>query len=255
VSALLGQHKEVDAEQLLGDLLKETSTSQPQPFGIFYQRSIFFARCHRWQEAVADLRKVLELEPLNDDAAFQLTVLLLEMGDKENYRAQCQKMVTTFRDANDPGALGGTAEACLLVPDTPTGCLAAGQLADQAFRLGQNGYRASDLRFIKGLAEYRAGQFASAIDWVSKSIGQPPMVRGPRPDAAAFLVMAMAQHQLKRQGEARAALAKGADIINTKLLKRENATLDENWADWLIADILLREARMLIESPPATTKE
>jgi tetratricopeptide (TPR) repeat protein len=255
VSVLLAQHKEAEAEQLLGDLLKATPEGQPQPFGLFYQRSIFFARCHRWQEAVADLRKVLELEPLDDDAAFQLTVLLLEMGDKENYRAQCQKMVTTFRDANDPGPLGGTAEACLLVADTPTGCLEAGQLADQAFKLGQNSYRASDLRFIKGLAEYRAGQFASAIDWVSKSIGQPIVVRGPRPDAAAFLVMAMAQHQLKRPDEARAAFAKGAYIVNTKLLKRENATLDENWIDWIIGDILLREARALIENPPATHKE
>jgi tetratricopeptide (TPR) repeat protein len=236
-------------------LLKETSKSPPQPFGLFYQRGCFYARCHRWQEAVADLRKVLELVPLEDDGAFQLTVLLLEMGDKENYRAQCQKMVSTFRDVNDPGSLGGTAEACLLVADTPTGCLAAGQLADQAFKLGQNGYRASNLRFIKGLAEYRAGQYASAIDWVSKSIGQPTVVRGPRPEAAAFLVMAMAQHQLKRPDEARAAFAKGADIVNTKLLKRENATLDENWADWLIADILLREAQTLIESPTATNKE
>jgi serine/threonine protein kinase/tetratricopeptide (TPR) repeat protein len=255
VSALLGQHKEAEAEQLLGDLLKETSKSPPQPFGLFYQRGGFYARCHRWQEAVADLRKVLELQPLEDDGAFQLAVLLLEMGDTQNYRAQCQKMVTTFRDVNDPGSLGGTAEACLLVADTPTGCLAAGQLADQAFKLGQNGYRASNLRFIKGLAEYRAGQYASAIDRVSKSIGQPTIVRGPRPDAAAFLVMAMAQHQLKRPDEARAALTKGADIVNTNLLNRENATLDENWADWLVADILLREARTLIESPTATTKE
>jgi serine/threonine protein kinase/tetratricopeptide (TPR) repeat protein len=252
VSALLGQHKEVEAEQLLGDLLKETSKSPPQPFGLFYQRGCFYARCHRWQEAVADLRKVLELEPLEDNSAFQLAVLLLEMGDKENYCTQCQKMVTAFRDANDPGALGGTAEACLLVADTPTGCLAAGQLADQAYKLGQKGYRASDLRFIKGLAEYRAGQFVSAIDWVSKSIGQQTVVRGPRPDAAAFLVMAMAQHQLKRPDEARASLAKGADIVNLKLLKTQNTTLDENWADWLIADILLREAGTLIEGIPGS---
>jgi len=247
VSVLLAQHKEAEAEQFLGDLLKPTSESQPQPFGLFYQRSVFFARCHRWQEAVADLRKVLELEPLDDDAAFQLAVLLLEMGDMQNYRAQCQKMVSSFSNANDPGSLGGTAEACLLVADT-----AAGQLADQAFKLGQNSYRASNLRFIKGLAEYRAGQYASAIDWVSKSIGQPTLFRGPRPDAAAYLVMAMAHHQLKRSVEARAALAKGADIVDAKLLKVENAALDENWVDWLIAHILLREARALIEGVPGS---
>jgi serine/threonine protein kinase/tetratricopeptide (TPR) repeat protein len=252
VSALLAQHKEAEVEQLFGDLLKPTSEPRSLPFGLFYQRSCFFARCHRWQEAVADLNTVLELVPLDDDAAFQLTVLLLETGDKQGYRVQCQKMVATFRNANAPGPLGETAEACLLAPAERDETLTAGQLADQAFELWKNSYLVHDLQLVKGLAEYRAGQFASAIDWVSKSIGQPTLFRGPRPDAAAYLVMAMAQHQLQRPDEARATLAKGADIVDTKLLKRQNATLDENWLDWLVADILLREARALIEGPADT---
>lgn len=53
----------------------------------------------------------------------------------------------------------------------------------------------------------------------------------------------MAQHQLKRSDEARAAFAKAVDIVNTKLPKLENAPLNENWVDWLIAHILLREAQ------------
>jgi hypothetical protein len=196
---------------------------------------------------------MVELDPSDEDAAFQLTVLLLEMGDRENYRAHCQKMVTSFRDANAPSPLGKTAEACLLGAETRVDAEAAAQLADQAFASGKNSYWLYDLEMIKGLAEYRAGQFEGAIDWVGKSIGQPTMVTGPRPDAPAFLVLAMAQHRLGRPDEARAALAKGADIVNTKLLKVEkNAALDENWTDWLIAHILLREAQALIEAPPRT---
>jgi tetratricopeptide (TPR) repeat protein len=217
------------------------------------QRSTFFARCRRWQEALADLDKVIQLEATDDDSAFQSAVLLLETGDNENYRAHCQKMVTNFRAANAPRPWAKTAEACLLAPGAGSDYYKdAVQLADQAFTLGKNGYRLHDLEFIKGLAEYRLGQFESAIDWVRKSIGQPTMVTGPRPDAPAYLILAMAQHQLKRPDEARAALAKGADIVNTKLLKLENATLDENWLDWLIAHILLREAQALIGGPPPT---
>jgi len=160
-------------------------------------------------------------------------------------------MMTSFRDANAPGPLGATAEACLLAAGTRSDYEAAGHLADRAFELGKNSYWASNLRFIKGLAEYRAGQFGSAVDWVSQSINQPTMVRGPRPDAAAYLVMAMAQHQLQRPGQARAALANGAEIVNAKLLKRENGTLDEYWPDWLIAHILLREAQPLVEGQPS----
>jgi tetratricopeptide (TPR) repeat protein len=246
VSILLARNKGGEAEQLLRNLVNATPEGQQERFYFLRVRSSFFARSRRWKEAAAELSKVVELDASDEGTAIALAVLLLEIGDRENYRVQCQKMMTSFRAANAPGPLGKTAEACLLVP-TDSGDPEARQLAEQAFKLGQSSYGRYDLQFIKGLAEYRAGNFAGAIDWVGKSIGQPTMVSGPRPDPAAFSVLAMAQHQLKRPQEARAALAKGADIVNTKLLNLENAPLDENWVDWLIAHILLREAQALIE--------
>ena len=186
---------------------------------------------------------------------FQLAVLVLEIGDRETYRAHCQKMVARFRATNLPGPLGETAEACLLVAEPGPDSEVAGQLADQAFSLGKNSFWVYYVQFVKGLAEYRAGHYASAVDWVDKCIGQPTMVSGPRPDGPAYLVQAMAQHKLKRSDEARAALAKAADIVNAKLLKVQDTALDENWIDWLIAEILLREAQALIDPPAATPKE
>jgi tetratricopeptide (TPR) repeat protein/tRNA A-37 threonylcarbamoyl transferase component Bud32 len=249
LSILLVQHREVEAEQLLNDCLKPTLDGQLQLLQVFLlrARSSFFARSRRWTEAIKDLRKVTELDRLDHEAAFQLTVLLLESGDRENCRAQCQKMAASFRGANAPGPLGKTAEACLLSAEAGADAESAGQLADQAFALGKNSYRVYHLQFVKGLAEYRAGHFASAVEWMGKSIGQPTMVFGPRPDGPAYLVQAMAQHQLKRSDEARVALTKGAEIVQAKLLNLPNAALDENWVDWLIAHILLREAQGLIE--------
>jgi len=246
VSILVARHKEVEAEQLLGDLLKSTTEGHPQRGSFLQVRSSLFARCRRWKEAVADLSRAVELDSSDDDAHFKLTVLLLETGENEGYRAHCRKMMADFRQANLPGPLGKTAELCLLVAEAGSGSEAAGQMADQAFTLGQNSFWVYDLQFIKGLAQYRAGHFAKAVEWVGKSIGQPTMVGGPRPDAAAYSVLAMAQHQLKRPEEASAALAEAAAIVNTKLLKLENAALDENWVDWLIAHALLREAQGLI---------
>jgi len=255
VSILVLRHKEVEAEQLLGDLLKSTPEGHPQRGGVLQVRGSFFARCRRWDEAAADLSKAVELEPSDDDAHFRLTVLLHETGETENYRAHCRKMVTDFRDANLPGPLGKAAEVSLLAAETGSDSEAARQLADQAFTLGQHSYWVHDLEFIKGLAEYRAGNFASANDWVGKTIGQPTRVGGPRPDAAAYSILAMAQHQSHRPQEARAALAKSADIVNSKLLKLENPVLDENWVDWLIAHILLREASSLLEGQTNTPAE
>lgn len=250
LSVLLAQHRGVEAEQLLGDMLKQTpegKRGQELRVALLQLRGCFFARSRRWKEAIADLSQAVELEASDADSTFLLSVLLLETGDKERYRAHCEKMARDFRDTNLPSPLGKTAEVCLLVPEPGPDSEAACQFADQALRLGQNSYRVHWLHLVKGLAEYRAENFESAIDQAGRSIGQPTMVGGARPDAAAYSVLAMAQHRLKHTDEARATLAKAADIVSTHLLNRENANLDEYWVDWLIAHILLREAQALIE--------
>ncbi len=243
VSILLAQHKEMEAEQFLAELLKEGQLRAI----LMRVRSSFYARCHRWKEAMADLSNVIELNPSDDDAAFQMSILLLETGDRENYRARCQNMMRSFRAANAPGPLSKTAEASLLVSESWSESETAGQLVDRALILGKNSFWIYYMQLVKGLAEYRAGRFDSAIDWAGKSIGQPTMVSGPRPDGPAYLVQAMAQHQLKRSAEARTALTKGAAIVGAKFLNLQNGTLDENWMDWIIAHILLQEAQALIE--------
>jgi hypothetical protein len=88
-----------------------------------------------------------------------------------------------------------------------------------------------------------------------KVIGQPLSVGSSLPawerDVAACAVLAMAQQQLKKTDEARAALAKGLDLAQTKLPQLGSDNLEQDWVDWLIAHILLREARELVEGQPA----
>ena len=64
--------------------------------------------------------------------------------------------------------------------------------------------------------------------------------------------MAMAQHRLQRAQEARAALTEGAKIAKAQMGKRENGQpFQDDWPGWIIVRALLREARALIEQPPA----
>ena len=58
---------------------------------------------------------------------------------------------------------------------------------------------------------------------------------------------ATAEQQLKQPEDARKALAQATQVFETKLLKVESGDLGENWPEWLIARILLREARELVE--------
>jgi predicted metal-dependent hydrolase len=69
------------------------------------------------------------------------------------------------------------------------------------------------------------------------------------------MVMAMAKWRLKRPDEARAALAKGDEIIETKLPKIEKGDLGEGWENWIIAHVLAKEAKELIEGTSTSTQK
>ena len=65
---------------------------------------------------------------------------------------------------------------------------------------------------------------------------------------SAGAVLAMAQQQLKQTDKARKSLAQATQVFNTKLPKLESGDLGENWPQWLIARILLREAKSVVET-------
>jgi hypothetical protein len=62
----------------------------------------------------------------------------------------------------------------------------------------------------------------------------------------------MAQHELKHDAEAQAALAKALEVAQTKLPQLGSDNLGQGWQDWLIAHILLREAKTLINGGTQT---
>ena len=71
------------------------------------------------------------------------------------------------------------------------------------------------------------------------------------------MVLAMAQHRLDQRGEARHALAEGLAIKEARLPKLESGYLgpDWYWRDWIIAEILSRETKEVIEGQSSTTGE
>jgi hypothetical protein len=93
---------------------------------------------------------------------------------------------------------------------------------------------------------------------MGKTIGHPFTVGETSPawnrDVAAYPVMAMAQHQLKRPDEARTALDRAVAIAKTNLPQLDSGDLGQDWPDWVIAHILLQEAQALMAGQPATAK-
>jgi TolA-binding protein len=125
-------------------------------------------------------------------------------------------------------------------------------MVETAVAAGPNHQYWPYFQFVKGLAEYRQGRFASAAEWLQKVIGQTgDMYRMVQ----AHMALAMAQHQLKQTEAARVTLAKGLEIANARFPKSGSHSLDEQWHDWIIAHFLMREAKALIEGAPKSGGE
>jgi Flp pilus assembly protein TadD len=126
-------------------------------------------------------------------------------------------------------------------PELATAC----RLADTAVTIGASDDLLAYYQFVKGLAEYRRDRFDSAADWERKALSTAGI--NSQRDVQACMVLAMASHQLDRRDQARAALAKGVEITETKLPKIDSGDLGPDWHDRIIAQTLLREAKALIE--------
>jgi hypothetical protein len=104
------------------------------------------------------------------------------------------------------------------------------------------------IRVTKSLAEYRQGHWTNAAEWAERALANLGVNER---DAEAYLVLAMAKHNLNLPDDARSALAKAVEIVETKLPKVETGDIGDLWGDWIIAHVLLKEATVLIASNSA----
>jgi len=195
----------------------------------------------------------VELRPRDRALYHALGPLLVQSGDLEGYRRVRQSILTRFSGSNDPIVAERMAKDCLILPWSGADLDTVAKMADTAVAADTNHWAMTWFQFAKGLAEYRQGRFVSAVEWTQKVLAKA----GEQPvrDVQAYMVLAMAQHQLKHLGEARAALAKGVEIAETKLPKLNSGDLGGGWSDWIIANILMGEAKSLIEGTPAAASD
>jgi eukaryotic-like serine/threonine-protein kinase len=208
-------------------------------------RGVLCAQFAQWTSAARDLTKAIELNPTNHLNWYQLAPLLAQKGDTFAYRQHCQAMLARFGTTTDASIAETTAKVCLMLSVHGPDQAAADKLAETAVSIGATEELVAYYQFAKGLADYRQDRFDSAADWERKVLSKEGIDH--QRDVQAYMVLAMASHQLNQRDQARAALEKGGKIAETKLPKLESADLGSEWHDWIIAHALMREAKALIE--------
>jgi tetratricopeptide (TPR) repeat protein len=245
VRVLTREGKPDAAEQLFNDILTPGLVTQPQSADLLRARGEFLARRGRWNDAAADFTKVIGLDPANHLDYHALAPLLVKSGKLEAYRENCRQALARFREAGNANVAERMVKDCLILPPSGVDSAVVDRWAERAVTIGKDSRDLPYFQFAKALAEYRQGRFASTVDWTQKALVK--LGGDSFRDAQAYMVLAMAQHQLKQGDESHAALAKGLEVVDTHLPKLESGDIGDAWIDWIIAHALMSEARGLIE--------
>jgi serine/threonine protein kinase len=222
---------------------------QPWVARFLRQRGEWRARQGDWENAAADFSKALDLEPANLNSYDALAPLLVQSGQWDAFGRHCARFLDRLGGSNDPAIARLAARDCLLAPLPGVNIGTVAALARRAVEAGTNDNALCNSQLTLGLAEYRQGHYSGAADWAGRALAGSGQDAGCAAQACAAL--AMAQLQLKQTDAARATLARGRQILETKLPKLESGDIGPEWRQWIMAHALMGEATALIGGQPA----
>jgi tetratricopeptide (TPR) repeat protein len=237
---LFSQREYKKAEELVNQM-----PPYPASAAMYNSLGLIHAGRAEWRSAIQNYSKVVELAPSDHVAYHCLAPLLVQIGDLDGFGRHRERVLRQFAATADPMIAERMARDCLLLPPPTEDLEAIGKMVATAAAKQAGEW----VDLLKGLAEYRAGRFASAAVWLQKLANRNgqgiPAVQGA-------VVLAMAQYQLRQPAEARATLARGRELARAKLPKLVPGNLDPDWNEVMTSRALIREARELIETGAAS---
>jgi tetratricopeptide (TPR) repeat protein len=198
-----------------------------------------------WAAVAADYARLVKVRPEDHWLWFRSAVLLAYLGREEEYRRVCGDMLERFGDTTDSAIAERTAKACSLLAGAVEDHKKLAGLAELAVTREPAHPGMPWFLMTRGLVEYRAGRDADAAGWVEKGLAKDPPAYAR---VTGHLLLALVQQRMGRSEDARVALARA----------REMPPLEKSggdWHDWMICDLLRREAEALIEGGPAGPKK
>jgi len=209
-----------------------------------------YSETGQFSSMAADLERLISVTPGNEILYMQAACAKLYLGDETGYRVLCQRMFDRFGASTDARVRDRLSKTCLVGPTSlkdigPVVGMARMNIDPQYLKRVSGGKELTPLfKLCAAMAEYRSGNFQACLDDINDIPVDGP---GIEPRATIVLMGAMAHHGLKHDEQARDALARArplfaamsaptADVIDS------SSTIQ----DWLIAQVIRREAETLI---------
>ena len=194
------------------------------------------ARRGEWLESLTNWNYVVQFAPADHIGYQYLAPLLVQMNNLDGYKNFREQILRQFGDTTDSRIAERMVKASLILPAPADEMTVISKMAAVAGNVGTNEDRWGYNFLAKGLSEYRSGNYNEAVHLLQRVL---PEDIGSRPRTEAYLILAMAQHQLNQPEASRASFAKAMEVVN-KLPK--GGDFDDDWHDWIIIHVLLREA-------------
>ncbi len=207
---------------------------------LLVRRGNDYSRLGRWRQAASDFRRALELDPDDEWIWYPAIPPLLEIGDEVGYRKRCLDMQRKFESSDDILLGERIAKLWLLTPNCPGDPLIPTRLVDRALASESTRKLYYWVMSTKGIAEYRAGKPTEAVSWLKKAIDAAPSTT-LQCKALSGLFLSMALRRQNLQDQARQAYDRAAEIID-RHQSQYGGDLGAEWCDWLMCQILRREA-------------
>ncbi len=231
----------------LADISKLIVSQGPAPPKLF-ARAMTLARLGRWNEAAQEMNRARQGDPQARVLDLATASLLLMAGDQAGYRDLCGDLIDRFGQTKQAEEADVTCLVCLLQPGVvQTGDLPVESL-EKAIKDDESARLRIPLTATAALVAYRQGHDAEAIELVS----QVSTTKHPR-GVMAMAIRALAEHRLGRTRQALEALQRAEESIPSELreIPREDYAVHLSAVavhpEWLIAEILSRQARAAIE--------
>jgi len=236
---------EATANQLLREVTAAKAISDARNLQVRGEDRL---RHGQFDDAAADFARAIELNPSVHWPWYLRVSILAYQGHLDAYRADCSAMLARFGGAGDWSTVDRTVKACLLLPP-PVDPQRVAELARRHLDIANKmDYNLGLAEFCQALALNRSGNFQESLALMALHTPGDKLHL-----ALNDLLIAMALEGLNRHAEAMIALRR-AQSLASQLPKAGLDDLGENPEDWLICQILLREAQSIIRTDAAATQ-
>lgn len=229
-------------------LLTEQIERQPNSRNLYINRATLYTGLGQWNQAAADHLRTTELTPDDRLTWMRAAALLVMANDRAGYKKLCQRLLSQFPKTTVPILAESVCKTSLLLPDIiPLADLPTATLAQS---LDDNSPFIAWIRSSCALVALREGRFQRVIE-LSQRLGDSSK---DLPDAMMLICRSMAQYHLQDPAAAIRSLQQ-ADAIIPEILRTAGTSQQSTTAvydsdvvthDWLIVEILRREAASLV---------